>query len=362
MKNLVLQRFEELAPRLNGFDAIIDVRSPSEYADDHIPGAINCPVLSDAERVHVGTLYKQDAFEAKKVGAAIAARNIAGYIDTLFHDKPREWTPLVYCWRGGNRSGSMAHIFAKIGWQVTQLDGGYKSYRHFVLHDLEKQPAGLRLFSVCGATGTGKSRLLRALEASGSQALDLEAIACHKGSVLGEMDSVPQPPQKLFESNLWAKLRSLDRSRPVYVESESKKIGNLRVPEILMLAMRQAPCIELRLAREDRIRLLLDEYDFFLHDPERLKANLRRLIKVHGNAVISEWEALVDGGNWDELVATLLDKHYDPAYATSIRRNYLRFGDARKLAIKGWSEEFFLEAARALRAEEKAGEPASSSI
>ena len=351
MKNLAVQSFDEIIAQLNRFDAIIDVRSPSEFAEDHIPGAINCPVLSDEERERVGTIYKQvDPFDAKKIGAALTARNIAHHIETQFQAMPKNWSPLVYCWRGGNRSGSMAHVLAKIGWRVVQLDGGYKGYRHFVLNDLDVLPNGLQFRSVCGPTGSGKSRLLRALVEAGAQVLDLEQIACHKGSVLGEMETEEQPPQKMFESRVWAALRSFSSAEPIYVESESKKIGNLRVPEVLMETMRNSPCIVVDLPRQDRIALLKEEYAFFLREPERLKKNLRRLIKLHGEAVISEWETLADNGRWDELVEVLLDKHYDPAYTRSIRRNYTRFDDAQHLQVRSsdWAE--FQRAARGLHA------------
>ena len=349
MKNPAVQQIDEVVAQLSQFDAIIDVRSPSEFAEDHIPGAINCPVLSDEERERVGTIYKQvDSFEAKKIGAALTARNIAHHIETQFLSKPKGWSPLVYCWRGGNRSGSMAHVLAKIGWRVVQLDGGYKAYRHFVLDNLDVLPNGLQFRSVCGPTGSGKSRLLRALAEVGAQVLDLEQIACHKGSVLGEMEEQEQPPQKLFESRVWACLRSSSPEQPVYVESESKKIGNLRVPEVLMNAMRAAPCVVVDLSKQDRIKLLQEEYEFFLREPERLKKNLRRLLKLHGEAVISEWEALADAGRWDELVEILLDKHYDPAYTRSIRRNYTRFDDAQQVHIDGVGFDTFCEAAKAL--------------
>jgi tRNA 2-selenouridine synthase len=351
VKNPAVLSIEEVIAQLQQFDTIIDVRSPSEFAEDHIPGAINCPVLSDEERAQVGTIYKQvDSFEARKIGAALSARNIAHHLETQFLAKPKQWNPLVYCWRGGNRSGSMAHILAKVGWRVVQLDGGYKSYRHFVLDDLDLLPNGLQFRSVCGATGSGKSRLLRALAEVGAQVLDLEQIACHKGSVLGEMETQEQPPQKMFESRVWAALRGFSPERPVYVESESKKIGNLRVPEILMGAMRAAPCIVVDLSRQDRIRLLMEEYEFFLREPERLKKNLRRLLALHGEAVIGEWEAMVDTGQWEELVAVLLDKHYDPAYSRSIRRNFSRFDDAQRLHIDGVSFDRFCAAAKELQA------------
>jgi tRNA 2-selenouridine synthase len=353
VKNPAVQPIDEVIAQLQHFDAIIDVRSPSEFAEDHIPGAINCPVLSDEERVQVGTIYKQvDPFEARKIGAALSARNIAHHIETQFHDKPKHWSPLVYCWRGGNRSGSMAHVLAKIGWRVVQLDGGYKSYRHFVLQDLDVLPCGLQFRSVCGATGSGKSRLLRALVNVGAQVLDLEQIACHKGSVLGEMEEQEQPPQKMFESRVWAALRSFSPERPIYVESESKKIGSLRVPEVLMETMRAAPCIVVDLSKQDRVKLLMEEYEFFLREPERLKKNLRRLVKLHGEAVIAEWEELADAGRWEELVEILLDQHYDPAYQRSIHRNYARFDEARHVQVGGVGFDIFCDVAKRLQADD----------
>ncbi len=341
--------FEDILPRLDRFDAIIDVRSPSEFAIDHVPGALNCPVLSDAERAEVGTIYKQvDAFEAKKIGAAYAAKNIGAHIDALFRNKPRGWAPLVYCWRGGNRSGSMAHVLAKIGWPAIQLDGGYKSYRRHVVAALEEMPGRFRFKAVCGATGTGKSRLLKALSAHGAQVLDLEALACHKGSVLGGLITEPQPAQKAFESQIWQTLRRFDPERIVYVESESKKVGNLQVPDALMQSIRSAPCVVLNLSRADRIKLLMEEYDYFIVDPELLADNLKRLVPFYGHEVIDHWKVLADAGRWEELVGLLLDKHYDPAYSTSINRNFSEISSAQVIDIADCSTECFAAAAAQL--------------
>src|SRR6185436_10010460 len=141
------------------FDTIIDVRSPAEYAEDHIPGAISAPVLDDTQRAEVGTLYKQvSAFDAKKLGAALVAKNVAGHIDQQFSGKPKDWRPLVYCWRGGKRSGAMAHILREVGWDARTLEGGYRAYRKYVLAELEKNPARLDFRVIHGPTGSGKSR------------------------------------------------------------------------------------------------------------------------------------------------------------------------------------------------------------
>ncbi|MBS0312362.1 MAG: tRNA 2-selenouridine(34) synthase MnmH, partial [Proteobacteria bacterium] len=213
---------------LPAYTDIIDVRSPGEFSEDHIPGAVNLPVLDDAERERVGTLYKQiSSFEAKKVGAALVSRNIAKHLDAWFIDKPKSYRPLVYCWRGGSRSGSLTHVLQKIGFGAVQLEGGYKAYRRHVVAELDRLPALLTYRVVCGPTGSGKSRLLQALADAGAQVLDLEALAAHRGSLLGALPDQPQPSQKSFESAIWFALSRFDSAHPVFVESESKKIGAL---------------------------------------------------------------------------------------------------------------------------------------
>ncbi|HEV7390339.1 MAG TPA: tRNA 2-selenouridine(34) synthase MnmH, partial [Burkholderiales bacterium] len=232
--------------QLSEFDEVIDVRSESEYGEDHVPGALNCPVLDNSERALVGTLYKQtSSFDAKKLGASLVSANIARHLREQFHDRPRDWRPLVYCWRGGGRSDALAHVLAQIGWRVGRLEGGYKAYRHAVVADLDVLPRRFTWRVVCGMTGTGKSRTLRALGAAGAQVLDLEALAAHRGSVLGNMPYEPQPTQKMFDSLVWNELRGFDPDRPVFVESESKKIGRLRVVDALIDAMWASECLVL---------------------------------------------------------------------------------------------------------------------
>ena len=328
------------------FDAIIDVRSPSEFAEDHIPGAVSAPALDDAERAQVGAMYKQiSAFEAKKLGAALLAKNAAQHIQRLFSDKPKSWHPLVYCWRGGKRSGAMAHILREIGWNAETLEGGYKAYRRFVVSELSRLPSTLDFIVIHGPTGSGKSRLLGALRRAGAQVLDLEELAAHRGSVLGNLPERAQPTQKLFEGLLLKELSALDCARPVYVEGESKKIGELHVPDALIERMRASPCIVLDTPLEARVDLLLEEYGHFLENKPALDAQLDCLIALHGRERIAQWKALTD---WRELVARLLVEHYDPAYRRSSTKNFVRLGGAQTLCIASAHHSAFAAAASSL--------------
>lgn len=350
MKFPAVLPFAEILPQLTGFDAIIDVRSPSEFAEDHLPGAINLPVLDDEQRVKIGTLYKQtSAFEAKKLGAALIAKNIAHHIETHFLGHPQSWKPLVYCWRGCNRSGAMAHILARIGWPVTQLDGGYKEYRRHVNAELATLPAAFDFINVlCGPTGSGKSRLLQVLDSQGAQVIDLEQLAAHRGSVLGGLPEADQPSQKAFESGLWQQLRQFDAAKPVFIESESKKVGRLRVPDALMDKMRAAECTAVQLSTSHRVQLLMEDYEHFVGDPEKLNVQLALLTQLHGREKISHWQQLALAGRMSELVEELLVQHYDPGYLQSIRRNFVRYQQAAPLVLSDISDAAFKQAALSL--------------
>ncbi len=331
---------------LTQFDAVLDVRSPSEYAEDHIPEALSCPVLDDAERARVGTLHKRvSSFEAKKAGAALAAKNIARHVDTVFADKPAHWKPLVYCWRGGKRSGALAHVLREIGWGATTLEGGYKAYRRHVVGQLAALPPGFRFRVVHGVTGSGKSRFLRALARTGAQVLDLEELAAHRGSVLGNLPERPQPSQKMFESLLLAALARLDAGRHIYIEGESRKIGQLQVPAALIEAMRASECVVLEAGLETRVALLMDEYRHFFEDPAALGAQLDCLRELHGRERIEEWKRLAARGDWQALVARLLEEHYDPAYRRSAARNFARLPQAAILRVPAPDDAAFAELA-----------------
>ena len=315
------------------FDEIIDVRSPAEFAEDHMPGAVNCPVLSNEERARVGTIYKQESpFAAKKLGAALVARHIAEHIETRFLERPREWRPLVYCWRGGKRSGAMGHVLRQIGWPACTLEGGYKSWRRHVVAELAELPRRFSLRVVTGATGSGKSRLLEALSAQGAQVLDLEALAAHKGSVLGGLPDEVQPSQKMFESRLLAVLRGLTSAEPVFVEAESRRIGRLQVPDALLETMRASPCLVIEASDAARVAFLIGDYDHFLADPASLKEKLDCLRELQSGETLAHWQALIDARDWPGLVAELLEKHYDPLYRRSQGRNYVHFAEAPRFA------------------------------
>jgi tRNA 2-selenouridine synthase len=311
------------------FDCIMDARSPSEYALDHLSGAVSTPVLDDEERARVGTLYKQhSSFAAKRVGAAIVARNIAAIVDALPQDTGRNWQPLVYCWRGGNRSGALATVLARIGWRTTLLAGGYREYRRRVVADLTRLPGPLRFVVVAGRTGAGKSRLLASLADQGGQVLDLERLANHRGSVLGGLPRQPQPSQKRFESLIWDSLRAVDPRRPVYVESESKKVGQNHVPDALMTAIRAGRCLLIQADDGERVAQLKAEYDHFVRDPAALVEQVQCLVPLHGHARIESWKKLIGDQDWDALVLALLREHYDPAYDRSMQRNFPHLRDA----------------------------------
>lgn len=339
----------EALHRLGDFDAVIDARSEDEHALDHVPGALNWPSLNNAERILIGTMYKQvDAFEAKKRGAALAARNIAAHIEREVLDKPKGWKPLVYCWRGGNRSGALATILGAIGFQVTLIEGGYKAWRAALVDDLPAQAQRLHYRVVCGPTGSGKTRLLHALAAEGAQVLDLEGLARHRSSVLGHIPGVEQPSQKRFDSLVWAALQAFDPVRPVFVESESKKVGNLRVPDALIDAMRASPCIDLRLPDEERVALLMEDYDFFVKDSEHFCRRLEALTELRGKVVVGEWIEKVRAGCTKEVVLDLLRQHYDPTYAASIERNFALYAQAVPCTLSEGSDSSMRVAARLL--------------
>jgi tRNA 2-selenouridine synthase len=312
--------------QLDTFSTIIDARSESEYALDRLPGAVNWPTLNDQERHEVGTEYKQvSAFDARKRGAVMAARNIARHIEVHCADKPKGWKPLVYCWRGGQRSGSLSLVLSQIGFDVHIIDGGYKAFRAEMLIDTARLATIFDYRVICGPTGSGKTRLLTSLAAAGAQVLDLEALAEHRSSVLGLIPGQPQPSQKHFDTRIWDALRKLDPGQTVWAESESKKVGNVSVPDALMSALRASHCARLELPVQERVKLLMEDYDFFVKDPVFFCERLDVLKDLLGKAIIEDWKARVHAGQVEGVVRELLEIHYDPGYASSTRRNYQQF-------------------------------------
>jgi tRNA 2-selenouridine synthase len=321
--------------QLAEFDTLIDARAPAEFAEDHLPGAVSMPVLNDEERARVGTLYKQvSVFEAKKLGAALVAKNVARHIEQHMLDKPKSWRPLVYCWRGGQRSGAFSHILREIGWDAHRIQGGYKSWRQHVIEQLALLPPQVKFRVVTGATGSGKSRLLEALAARGGQVLHLEELAAHKGSVLGNLPGQPQPAQKGFETQLFAALSALDLTQPVFVEAESRKIGRLQVPDALLEAIRGAPGLRIDASLPARVDFLLHDYDYAIADPAWLIERLGHLKGLQSNETLERWSALIAAKDFPALVEELLTLHYDPLYERSQASNYNSFAAAKRYATE----------------------------
>lgn len=307
---------------LAAYDQIIDVRSPGEFAQDHLPGAINLPVLDDAQRAEVGTIYVQKSrLRANRIGAAHVARNIAHHLETSLADRPEDFKPLVYCWRGGQRSNAMATILQRVGWRTAVLEGGYKTYRRWVQARLYDAPCDLDLVLLDGDTGSAKTAILNDLARLGVQTIDLEGLACHRGSLFGAVSGQPQPGQKLFESQLIAALDGLDPARPVVVEAESSKIGNRVVPPMLWEAMRRAPRIEVTAPLPERARYLVEAYGDIGHQREALLAILERLPIHPSQKRLAAWREMVEAGALADLAEALMAAHYDLAYAQERRKS-----------------------------------------
>jgi tRNA 2-selenouridine synthase len=366
LKNLLVS-----LDQLTRFDEIVDVRTPLEFAEDHIPGAINAPVLSNEERVIVGTMYKQvSPFEATRVGAAMVARNIAQHLETTFAGRPRNWRPLIYCWRGGKRSGSMTTWLNLIGWQARQLDGGYKAYRGSVLETLKRLPGQFDYVVLTGHTGSGKTRLLQALREAGAQVLDLEALACHRGSLLGALPDRPQPAQKAFDTALVSVLSRFDVQRPVFVEAESRRIGAITLPQTLLERFHGGACVEVEATHADRITFLLQDYAHLFDNPDSFRHQLDRLIGLHSREQVKHWQQLIDAGTGlsadgsddagaaaarAELFGELIERHYDPAYQRSSRQHFSRLGEALHFSFRPNAADSVGQAAALLASLAQAG-------
>jgi tRNA 2-selenouridine synthase len=304
------------------FDMIIDVRSPGEFVEDHVPGAVNLPVLDNAERATIGTTYVQESrFLARRMGAALVARNVAHHLETALADQPPTFKPLVYCWRGGQRSNAMALILAQVGWRTMVLKGGYKTYRRAAQHRLYDADLNLRLVLLEGGTGSAKTAILKHVAALGEQVIDLEEIARHRGSLFGALADTPQPSQKWFESNLLDQLTRLDPSRPVLVESESNKIGNRTLPPAVWQAMQRAPRIEVSAPIEARADYLVSAYPDVIADRSLLEDVLSRLEVYPGRKQLANWRTLADAGDFAELVRQVVERHYDPSYTRFSKRD-----------------------------------------
>lgn len=357
----MIEKIAEIDPAsLERYDDIIDVRSPGEFAEDRLPGAINLPVLDNAERAEVGTIYTRESrFRARRIGAAYVARNVARHLEAGLAEKPAQYRPLLYCWRGGMRSNAMATILSQIGWRVGVLDGGYKTWRRKVVAELHDSDAPLQVILLDGETGTAKSRIITRLANIGAPAIDLEALANHRGSAFGAMRD-PQPSQALFESSLWQAISRFDPARPIILEAESSRIGTCVIPRRLWRAMRAAPRILVTADPVARARYLTKAYADIVRDGAGLAAAIGLLKPFHAKERIADWEEMAATGEFETLALQLMEEHYDPLYARSRKRR----ADAplAELRLKGFDDGSLDAAARSvLSVAEKTQSPRTKS-
>ncbi len=287
---------------------VIDVRSPSEFLQGHIPGAFNIALFDDEERKKVGTLYKNSGKESSVLlGLDIVGPKMSGFVKAASNIAV-EKEVLLHCWRGGMRSSSMAWLFETAGFKVSVLDGGYKAYRRFIRQKLEEN---IKLVVLSGKTGSGKSDILAYIARAGEQVIDLEGIAHHKGSAFGAFGQESQPTTEQFENNLYLELSKFDLSRPVWVEDESRAIGLISIPDPFYKRIRQSFVVFLDIPKEIRVKRLVKEYALF--NKELLEAAVLRITKrLGGSNTKIAIEAIKK--NDFETAASILLSYYDKAY------------------------------------------------
>jgi tRNA 2-selenouridine synthase len=333
----------------HSYDLIIDARCPREYEEDHIPGAINLPVVDNDEYAEVGTLHRTDPMGAYRLGASYSLRNIARHIETHLSQYSHKSKILVYCFRGGKRSKVWFDVLDTIGYRVEKLKGGWKAYRRWVNEQLATVPTEYRYIVLSGPTGCGKTRLLTALHHEGAQVLDLEGIAIHRGSIIGAVPGKRQPSQKLFDSALLKRMRELDPARPVWIEAESKKIGQVQLPDALIGAMREGMTLAVDASMPQRVQLLREDYSHFEQDPKALIERLVHLRPIVGGEEFDAWKVLAENRQVPELFERLMRHHYDPSYRRSILRNYPAIDASPRVMLDDLSVEGLLPVAQSMR-------------
>lgn len=340
------------------YKMVIDARSEREYMHDHLPGALNLPVVHDDEYAEVGTQHRTDPHRAYGIGVTYALQNMASQLPLVLDTAQPDDRILVYCFRGGKRSRLWADALRTVGFRVDVLPGGWKAYRRWVVASLSAYPTAFSYRVLAGPTGCGKTRLLHALAQLGAQVLDLEELACHRGSLIGHMPGRQQPSQKAFDSALLASLRGFDPSRPIWVEAESKKIGAVQLPATLIECMHSSPCFRLEAPMDERVRLWMDDYSHLAADPHRLMQLLAPLKPLRGAQTLDRWRALAEAGDAAALFERLMVDHYDPAYLTSTKRDYRAYSSATPIPLRSLACEDLRDLAQRLLAGENIAEPA----
>jgi tRNA 2-selenouridine synthase len=308
----------ELAPseflEKSFFTPIIDVRSPKEYENGHIPGAINIPLFEDDERSIVGILYKnQGRKEAIRKGLEIVGPKMSSMVDQAL-TIAKDGEVLVHCWRGGMRSSSVAWLFEASDFRVSILQGGYKNYRHYIR---ENMLDNRKLLVLGGLTGTGKTNIIRALRKAGEPAIDLEGLANHRGSAFGSVGLYSQPSTEHFENLLYEQMQKMPQHSFVWIEDESRRIGEIFIPEYFHQELRKARVIFVQVDDGERMSVLLDEYA--RQPPEELVLAIEKLRKRFGGLMTQQALDSVNHGNYERVIELLLP-YYDKLYAYGLSK------------------------------------------
>lgn len=298
---------------LQKYSVILDVRSPAEFAQGHIPGAVSFPLFSDDERAQVGICYKQEGRDrAVELGFAIAGPKFAGFIAYARQLAP-DGRVRLHCWRGGMRSEAVAWVLEMAGIEVSLLVGGYKAFRRWT-HQQFAMPKSILVLG--GMTGTGKTDILTALAAQGAQTIDLEGLASHRGSSFGALGLPPQPTNEQFENQLALQWAELDPDQPVWIEAESRRIGLCRIPDPIFHQMQQARVIEIKRERSERLAALVKGYGAI--DRQDLIKATERIHKHLGGLRTKQAVDLLDQGQLAEAFDLILD-YYDRTYAYDLQ-------------------------------------------
>lgn len=306
---------EEALELRDGGALFVDARSPSEFEEATIPGAINAPILDDIQRAEIGTLYKEAGNgEALKRGMEIVAPQIPELVETVRRVAGgRETQVVVFCWRGGLRSKALTSFLNLAAIPAVRLEGGHKAFRRYLLEYFENF-RNEKIVALCGLSGVGKTRILKRLEDRGHHVVNLEALANNRGSAFGSIGLPYQPGQKMFEALLWDKLRKVGPEQPIFTEMESRRLGKVSLPPNFFEALNQGRLLWLTASLERRTEVILQEYpDPRLHT-ERFVRQINSLRKRLGNKIVEHLLDLMERGQWRQLVSELLERYYDPLY------------------------------------------------
>lgn len=298
---------------------LVDIRSPSEYEEFHIPGAINIPLFEDEEKRLIGIVYRSEGVEkAKSLGYEIAGSKLEVLLSRFKDLKERHKHVIVYCWRGGLRSQELCKFLQSMGIEVLRLSGGYRAYREFILNDMKRLLEGKKFLVLTGKTGVGKTKLLRKLKEEGYPVIDLEGLANDRGSAFGKVGIRKKVSQKIFDALLYNSLLDI-KADLIFTEDESRVIGNIHIPEAFWKKKEEGIYVEIESFIEKRVKNLIEEYTSFESWQEELKKSLAKIRKYLGEEKYSVSLELLEKGHTEELAEFLIREYYDKTY--KLKRN-----------------------------------------